>query len=122
MAVQLFEFLEQFMIEIFLIKLTQFKKTESLRKIFISPGNFIIKFHFRNKKSILFSWPLHFRCSIVEFVFLLIKEMNWTKEILSQIAKKYNWAWTNFETIPDKKRVKKIIATYIRVWTAIIDS
>ena len=45
MAFKLFEFLEQFMIENF-IKLTQFEKTGSIDKNFVSLGNLIIKFHF----------------------------------------------------------------------------
>ena len=47
MPLKQFEFLEQFMIGQFLIKLTQFEKTGSKNKIFISLGNLKIKFHFR---------------------------------------------------------------------------
>ena len=54
MALKLFEFEEQFMMDTFLLKLTQLEKTESLRITFISLGNLIINFHFRNKKSITF--------------------------------------------------------------------
>ena len=52
MPLKLFEFLEQFIIDTLLIKITQFEKIGSIGKIFISRGNSIIKFHFRKKKSI----------------------------------------------------------------------
>ena len=42
MALKLFEFVEQFMMNIFLLKLTQFEKTGSIGKPFISLGNLII--------------------------------------------------------------------------------
>ena len=45
-----------------LLKLTQFEKTGSIPKSFISLGNLIINFHFRNQKSITFD---------VTFTFLL---------------------------------------------------
>ena len=48
MALKLFEFQEPFMIEYFLIKLTQFEKTESIGEIFISLGNQTTDFLFRN--------------------------------------------------------------------------
>ena len=54
MAVKLFEFVEQFMMVTFLLKLTQFEKTRSICRTFISLGILIINFHFRNKKSITF--------------------------------------------------------------------
>ena len=55
MASQLFEFLEQLMIDTILIKLTQFEKTGFIGNIFfISQGNSKIKFHLRNKKPITF--------------------------------------------------------------------
>ena len=44
LALELFEFLEQFMIDTFLIKLTQFEETRSKVKIFISLEILIIKF------------------------------------------------------------------------------
>ena len=47
MTVNLFEFLEQLVIDNFFMKLTQFEKTGSERKDVISLGNLIIKFHFR---------------------------------------------------------------------------
>ena len=37
-----------------MLKLTHFEKTVSIGKNFISLGNLIINFHFRNKKSITF--------------------------------------------------------------------
>ena len=42
------------MADTFLLKLTQFETTGSIRKTFISLGNLIINFHFRNQKSITF--------------------------------------------------------------------
>ena len=54
MTSKLFEFQEQFMVDTFLLKLTQFEKTGSMDKTFISLGNLIINLHFRNKKSITF--------------------------------------------------------------------
>ena len=48
MALKLFEFVEQFMLDAFLLKLTQFGKTEAIGKTFISLGYLIINFHFRN--------------------------------------------------------------------------
>ena len=49
MPLQLFEFLEQLACDWrFLIKLTQFEKTGSIGKVFISLGNLKSKFHFRN--------------------------------------------------------------------------
>ena len=62
MPLKLVEFREQFMAGAFLIKLTEFEKTGSIDKIFISLGNLIIKFRFQNKNLIIF---------IVTFTFLL---------------------------------------------------
>ena len=46
MALKLFEIVEQFIMDKCMLKLT---KTGSIGKTFISPGNLIINFHFRNK-------------------------------------------------------------------------
>ena len=46
MALKLF--VKQFMMDTFLLKLTQFEKTGSIGKTFISLGNLIIKFYFQN--------------------------------------------------------------------------
>ena len=46
MALKLF--VKQFMMDTFMLKLTQFEKTGSIGKTFISLGNLIIKFHFQN--------------------------------------------------------------------------
>ena len=54
MALDLFEFTEQFMMDTFLLKLTQFDKNGSIGKTFILLGNLIINFHFGNKNSIAF--------------------------------------------------------------------
>ena len=54
MALQLLEFVKQFMMYFFLLKLTQFEKTGSIGKIFISLVNLIINFHYPNEKSITF--------------------------------------------------------------------
>ena len=48
------EFVEQFMMNTFMLKLTQFEKTGSIGKTSISLGNLIINFHFRNQNSITF--------------------------------------------------------------------
>ena len=53
MTLKLFEFVEQLMMDTFK-KITQFEKTGSIRKTFISLGNLIINIHFRNQKSITF--------------------------------------------------------------------
>ena len=52
MPLKLFAFLEQFMIDLCMIKLTQLEKTGSIVKFFISVGNSIMKIQLRNKKSI----------------------------------------------------------------------
>ena len=46
MALKLFEFVEKLMMDTFLLKLTQFEKTGSIRTTFISLGNLIILFPF----------------------------------------------------------------------------
>ena len=51
MALRLFEFVEQFMLDTFSLKSSQFEKTGS---ILFSLRNLIINFHFRNQKSITF--------------------------------------------------------------------
>ena len=48
MALKLFEFVEKFMMNTSMIKLTQFEKTGSMGKTFISLENLTINFHFRN--------------------------------------------------------------------------
>ena len=48
MVLKLFKFLEPFLIDTFLLKVTQFEKTGSISKLFISLGDLIIKFHFSN--------------------------------------------------------------------------
>ena len=48
MALKLFEFVKQFMMDTFLLNLTQFEQTGSLGKNLISLGNLIINFQFRN--------------------------------------------------------------------------
>ena len=46
MALKLF--VKQFMMDTFMLKLTQFEKTGSIGKTFFSLGNLIIKFPFQN--------------------------------------------------------------------------
>ena len=48
MALKPIEFVEQFKMEFFLLKLAQFEKTGSIGKIFISLRYLIINFHFLN--------------------------------------------------------------------------
>ena len=55
MALKLFEFVAQFMKDTFLLKLTQFEKTGSIRKTFISLGYLIINFHFRSRSPVSFT-------------------------------------------------------------------
>ena len=54
MALKLFEFVEQFLMDTYLLKTTQFKKTGSKGKTFISLRTLIINFHFRNEKPTTF--------------------------------------------------------------------
>ena len=55
MVLKLFEVVEQFLIGHFsLLNLSKFEKTGLIRLTFISLGNLIINFHFRNQKSITF--------------------------------------------------------------------
>ena len=70
-GLKLFKFVEQFIMDTFLLKLTQFEKTVSIGKTFISLGNLIINFIFEISDLYIF-------CSIVEFDFLLTIEMHWT--------------------------------------------
>ena len=53
MGLKLFKFVEQIMMDTFLLKLTQVEKTGSIGKTFISLGYLIISFHFRNLKTII---------------------------------------------------------------------
>ena len=55
MALKLFEIVAQFMMNTFLLKLTQFEKTGSVGEAFNLLGNLIINFNFGNEKSITFS-------------------------------------------------------------------
>ena len=48
MTLELFQFVEQFKMDTFLLKLTQFEKSGSIGKTFISLRNLIINFHFQN--------------------------------------------------------------------------
>ena len=48
MASELFEFVEQFMMDTLMLKLAQVEKTGSIGKIFISQENLIINYHFQN--------------------------------------------------------------------------
>ena len=54
MALELFKFAEKIRMDNFSLKVTQFEKTGSIGKTFISLGNLIINLHFRNQKSITF--------------------------------------------------------------------
>ena len=90
MALKLFEFLEQFMINTFLIKLTQFDKTRSIINFFLFRWEILIlNFTFETRNRTRFLLPLHFCSSIVEFALFLTKGINSTKkEIKNQTAKK----------------------------------
>ena len=54
MALKLFEFVKQFMMEILMLKLTQFEIIGTIGKNLISLRNLIKNFHFRNCRSITF--------------------------------------------------------------------
>ena len=81
----------------FLMELTQFEKTGSIGKIFMSLGNSITNSTCETQSRSHFSWYLHFHFSILEIAFLLTKEMmSWTwKQIQSHTAKK-NFLKKNF--------------------------
>ena len=59
------------MIDSLFIELTQFEKTGSRGKTFISLENLIINFHFRNYKSITFFVTFTLCCLIEEFALFL---------------------------------------------------
>ena len=48
MSLNLWELVEQFMMDTFLLKITQFEKTGSIGKTLISLEKLLINFHFRN--------------------------------------------------------------------------
>ena len=48
MELKNFEFVEQFIMDTFLLKLTQFEKNGSISKTFILLGNLIVSFYFQN--------------------------------------------------------------------------
>ena len=48
MALKFFQFVDQIMMDTFLLKLTQLEKFESISKTFGSLGNLVTNFHFRN--------------------------------------------------------------------------
>ena len=54
MALKLFEFVEQLILDTFLFKLTEFEETGSIGDTFTSLGNPISNIHFRKQKSITF--------------------------------------------------------------------
>ena len=91
MPFKLFEFLDRFMIVAFLTTLTETEKTGSIRKTFISLGNLIFNFIFRNKKSITFfvTFTLLQFDSGVCHPFNNGKAVN-LKKITSQLAKNQN--------------------------------
>ena len=90
MALKLFAFVERFMMEFFLLKITQFEKTGSMGKTFTPLGNLIINFHFGNQNSITFFGTLQFCCSIVKFAFFL------TMEFQISLAEIF-WTENNFQ-------------------------
>ena len=56
MALKFFEIVEQFMMDTFLLKLTQFEKIGSIGKTFISLGYLISNFHFEIRSQSQFSY------------------------------------------------------------------
>ena len=76
MVLKLTEFVEKLMMAIFWLNFTQFEKTGSIGKTFISLGYLINIFHFRNYKSITLFMTFTFCCSIVDVAFILTEEMH----------------------------------------------
>ena len=107
MALNLFEFLEQFMIDTFLITLTRFEETGSIGKIFISVGNKKTNFHFQKQKSIMFFGAITFLLLDRGVCFPLKKGNTLNLRSHKSIREKVNLSM--------KKKRKKIITTYIRV-------
>ena len=73
MALKLFEFHEHFITGTFLVKLTQFQKTELLGQVFIPLGNLKIKFETRNRSRFL-SRHFSFHNWRVQFTYRLANE------------------------------------------------
>ena len=74
MPLKLFEFLEQFITGTFLMKLIQFEKNGSRRKIFILLGDLNFKFHFKNYN--LFTFFVTFTLLLFDSALRLTKEEN----------------------------------------------
>ena len=106
MASKLFELVEQFMMDTFLLKLTQFEKTGSIGINFLSLGNLITNFHFQNWEPIAFA-------------FLLTMESNELKKSQFKSRKIKIERKQILRPFPEKK-TKKISKTYIRVFTNFI--
>ena len=101
----------------FLIKLFQFGKTGSIGRTRISLGNLIIKHHFQNRSQPRFEWPFHFCCLIVQFTFLLTKEMNWFKKKMEVKRENVNLSLNKFQDL-----LQEIIRNYMLVFPTFINS
>ena len=91
MTLKLFEIVEQFIMDNFLLKLTQFEKIGPIVITFISMENLIINFHFQNYKSIKFF--VNFTILLFDSgIFLPLSNRNALnlKKITSQTAKNQN--------------------------------
>ena len=121
MALKLFEVVEQFMKDTFSVQLTQFDKTGSIRKSFISQGDLIIHFHFRNQKSITFSvtFKLLLFDSGVCFPFNNGNIPNLKINHKSNRGK-LKLSVNKFLTLFPEKKNRKISKNYIRVLTRFI--
>ena len=89
MAFKLFEFVvEQFVMDTFVLKLTQFEKTGSMGKLSILRGS--LKWIPFSKLEVdrVFRDLLQFFCSITKFAFLLTNEMNWAYKISKIVPRK----------------------------------
>ena len=73
----------------FFLNLTQFENTGSIGKIFISLGNLITNFYFRNWKSFFVTFTILLFDSESCLPFIIGNEQN-LKEITSQAAKNQN--------------------------------
>ena len=109
MALKLFEFRKQNVIDNFSINLTQLDKTGSTILLFISLGNLIIKIHVQNENSITFfvTFTLWLFDSVVFFPFNKGNECNLTRNQKSN-RKKINLRLKKFKIFLRKKTRKSI--------------
>ena len=78
MALKLFEFAEQFMMDTFFVKINPNWENDQYVKLLFRWEIWWLISIFEIKNWSRFSWTLHFCCSIVELAFLLTMKMHWT--------------------------------------------